>query len=376
MRKIIYVTGTRADFGLIQHTLLLGNQSKRINFSLCVTGMHLSPRYGNTVREIERSGLRIAGRIPVEVRGRSGGEMASNVGRMITGMTRVFQRECPSLIVVLGDRGEMLAGALAALYLNIPSAHIHGGERSGTVDEPVRHAISKLAHYHFTATRQSRRRLIRMGESPDHIFVTGAPGLDGIQEMDTVTRVDLCKGRQLDPSKKVVLLLFHPVVQESGQAASQIRCVMEALLSVSLQVLVCLPNADAGGEAIRHAVSPFAEHPHVRLSRHMERPEFLSWLAGADALIGNSSSGIIEAASLGLPVVNVGTRQQHRERNMNVCDVPVRKRAIVQSLNTVLRQGRYPCRNIYGDGQAGERIVHLLETISLKPDILHKSNAY
>lgn len=376
MRSIIYVTGTRADFGLLQRTLRLVHQSARLNIALCVTGMHLSRRFGYTVREIERSGLRIAGRVPVPVMGRSGGEMADNVGRMLLGLSKVFQRERPSLILLLGDRGEMLAGALAALYLNIPSVHIHGGERSGTVDEPVRHAISKLAHYHFTATPQARKRLVRMGERREHVFVTGAPGLDGIKELATLTREELCAGKGFEPWKKVVILLFHPVVQEVEEVGLQIQRIMDAVLSLSLQVLVGLPNADAGGEEIRRILFGFANNPRVCITQHMERPEFLSWLAQADALVGNSSCGVIEAASFGLPVINVGNRQRHRERNNNVVDVPIRKGEIVRALRRALRMGRYPCRNVYGDGQAGERIVYLLETLPLTPELLQKTNVY
>ena len=203
MRKIIYVSGTRADFGLIESTLLLAQENPELDVSICVTGMHLSPRFGETVKEIEQSGLRICGRIPVDTEKTSGASMARAIGTELNAMVDVFEKEQPDLVLVLGDRGEQLAGALTAIHLNIPVAHLHGGERSGTVDEPVRHAISKLAHYHFAATEGSKERLVRMGEQEDHIFVTGAPGLDGLQAMAQRSREELCGEQKLNPKQPV-----------------------------------------------------------------------------------------------------------------------------------------------------------------------------
>ncbi|HID92925.1 MAG TPA: UDP-N-acetylglucosamine 2-epimerase (hydrolyzing), partial [bacterium (Candidatus Stahlbacteria)] len=199
MRKIIYVTGTRADYGLMASTLKSVDMCSDIELSICVTGMHLLEKYGLTATEIERDGLKICGKINVDLGDTSGKTMAIAIADELSGMVEVFTREKPDLVMVLGDRGEMLAAAIAAIHLNIPVVHIHAGERSGSVDETVRHAISKLSHYHFTATEEARERLVKMGEWPENIFVTGAPGLDGITELATTDKASLCRESGLDP---------------------------------------------------------------------------------------------------------------------------------------------------------------------------------
>lgn len=376
MRNVIYISGTRADFGLLASTLQRMQADPELGVSVCVTGMHLSEHYGNTVNEIEAAGLRICGRVPVNVDETSGASMARALGTEILGMVDVFQREQPDLVMVLGDRGEQLAGALAAIHLNIPVVHLHGGERSGTVDEPVRHAISKLAHYHFVATQTSYERLVRMGEREDRIFITGAPGLDGIKELATRSRKDLCAERDLDAGKPVALVLFHPVLQETSSMARQTVHLMEALQECGVQAVVLMPNADAGGSRVRDVIEQYRDRPGFRVAVHMRREEFVSWLAAADVMAGNSSSGIIEAATFGLPVVNIGTRQSGRERSGNVIDVAAEQSAIAGGIRHALKADFNAVQNVYGQEDAGCKIVELLKTIPLDPAILSKSNTY
>lgn len=373
---MIYVSGTRADFGLMRSTLLQAAAKTAFDVSICATGTHLSPEYGETVREVEGSGLRICARIPVSLESTTGASMARAIGHELLGMVDAFERERPDLVLVLGDRGEMLAGALAAVHLNIPVVHIHGGERSGTIDEPVRHAISKLAHYHFVATASARRRLVRMGESASSVFVTGAPGLDDLRDMARKSRADLCQAHGFDPQRPLGLVVFHPVLQEAGEAGAQAQALIAALVASRIQAMVMMPNADAGGQAIRQVLERAREAVDLRLRVHLPREEFVSWMAAADVMVGNSSSGIIEAASFGLPVVNVGTRQRGRERSGNVIDVASRQAAILRGLRRALRDGRTRSRNIYGDGRAGPRIVKLLKRLPLDEGLLQKSNAY
>lgn len=376
MRKILYVSGTRADFGLFSSTLQLVHQNPDLSISVCVTGMHLAPGYGNTVSEIEESDLRICGRVPVTLEDTSGVSMARALADELAGMIPIFEKERPDLVLLLGDRGEMLAGALAAIHLNIPTVHIHGGERSGTVDEPVRHAISKLAHYHFAATENSKKRLVRMGELEDHIFVTGAPGLDGLQPLARRSREDLCRELNLDPKAPLALVLFHPVLAEEEAAGEQITSLMDALRKCKTQCVVLMPNSDAGGNRIRNALEKYRGQKGINLQVHLPRIDFVSLMKNADIMVGNSSSGIIEAASFGTPVVNVGQRQQHRERNANVMDVSVETGAIAEAVEKALGKGRFSEKNIYGNGDAGRRIVDLLKTLPITPDLLNKTNTY
>jgi GDP/UDP-N,N'-diacetylbacillosamine 2-epimerase (hydrolysing) len=376
VRRIVYVTGTRADFGLMLRTLKTAQATGDIDVALCVTGMHLSPTYGHTIDEVEASGLRICARVPVRLEEGTGAEMARAIGFELVGLTDALAIENPDAVLVLGDRGEMLAGAIAAIHLNKPVIHLHGGERSGTVDEPVRHAISKLAHYHFVSTAGARERLVRMGERVQNVFVTGAPGLDGIVESLSHSRAELCAGCGFDPARRVALVVFHPVVQEAHDAGRQMNDLLEAALAAGLQCIAIAPNSDAGSPAVRDVLESFRSREAVRIATHLARGEYVSWLAAADVMVGNSSSGIIEAASFGTPVVSVGSRQTGRERSENTLDVRADRAAIAAGIEQASRRGRRPCVNVYGDGRASERIVKLLSTLPLDAALLVKTNAY
>lgn len=375
-RRIAYLSGTRADFGLMASTLHAIAADSRLSLGLIVTGMHLSERFGMTVREIEGEGLSIAARVAVDVNTATGAAMAANIGHMLVGFVQAMQVHRPDCLVLLGDRGEMLAGALAAIHLGIPIVHLHGGERSGTVDEPVRHAISKLANLHLVATGAARDRLIRMGEEGDTIHIVGAPGLDGLVELATLDRAELCRRVGFDAASPLALLVYHPVLHEAAAAATQVSDVVEAALACGLQVLALMPNSDAGSDAVRETLLELRRDGRIVLRTHLKRPEFVSWMAAVDVMLGNSSSGIIEAASFGTPVVNVGSRQNLRERNVNVTDVLPRAGEVRAGLEAALKHGRYPRLNIYGDGRAAGRIVELLATTDWSSDRLVKYNAY
>ncbi|GAB4208688.1 MAG: UDP-N-acetylglucosamine 2-epimerase [Tibeticola sp.] len=381
-RTVLYVTGTRADFGLMRHVLAAIHAHPRLGLQLAVTGMHLSPAFGETVREIEASGLPIVARIATEVDARSPAAMACGIGQMVMGLTDVLACVRPDFMLLVGDRGEMLAGAIAALHLGIPIVHLHGGERSGTVDEPVRHAITKLSHWHFVATEGSRDRVIRMGERPEHVWVTGAPSLDGLDKVVDAPRAETLAALGLEPGARYVLVLFHPVVQQMHDAAAQAQALADALERVAipqgLHLLWLEPNADAGSGAILQVLDAATARLGPRLLRctHLTRDTYLRALRHADLLVGNSSSGIIEAASLGTPVVNIGDRQRGRERNANTWDCDVTPAAIEAALAQALSHGRFAPANVYGDGHAAERIVRLLADTPIAPDLLEKINTY
>ena len=376
MRKVLYVTGTRADYGLMASTLARIAAHPALSLQVAVTGMHLSEAYGLTVGEIEAAGLPIVARIPTGVDERSADAMAHAIGYTVIGLTDTMRRHAPDIVLLLGDRGEMLAGAIAALHSGIPIAHLHGGERSGTVDEPVRHAISKLSHWHFVATEESRERLIHMGERPDRVWVTGAPSLDGIESEADLSREATLRTLCLNTQDRYALVLFHPVVQEANDACSQTLALRQALERVVIasgrQVVWLDPNADAGGGGILQALTGASVH---RI-RHLPRTHYLAALRHADVLAGNSSSGIIEAASFGTPVVNVGSRQNARQRNANTRDCEPKQAAIESALRVQLSHGPYSRTNVYGEGGAGKRIVNLLATHPFASDILNKVNTY
>jgi GDP/UDP-N,N'-diacetylbacillosamine 2-epimerase (hydrolysing) len=376
VRKVIYLSGSRADFGLMRSTLLQAARSPALRVQVAVTGMHLSAAHGHTVDDIRATGLAVCGEVPVDVTTRTRASMAASIGECLQGMTRLLEAERPDFLVLLGDRGEMLAGAIAALHLGIASVHIHGGERSGTVDEPVRHAISKLSTWHMVTTDASRERLTRMGELSGHVFVTGAPGLDGLVELASGLREDALLALQMPREKPFALALFHPVVQQSADAYSQTVAVLAALARVGLPVLWLEPNADAGSLEVLRALDEVLLPVGSRRVQHLSRDVFASAMRHCSVMVGNSSAGIIEAATFGTPVVNVGDRQRLRERNARVWDVAADLKDITAALLAALSQERGPCENRYGDGRAGERIVQHLASLPMDPSLLEKFNAY
>ncbi|MDD4885940.1 MAG: UDP-N-acetylglucosamine 2-epimerase [Thiomonas sp.] len=446
-RRILYLSGTRADFGLMRQTLHAAASCPGLEVAVAVTGMHLHPDYGHTVDDIAASGLRIAARIPSDVGARDGAGMTRAISQTLAGLVPVLQAEQPDALLLLGDRGEMLAGAIAALHLGVPSIHLHGGERSGTVDEPVRHAISKLAALHFCATAQSRERLIAMGEDPHRVHVVGAPGLDDLSDALHLPREAALQalqtalarqaplpnpphlwggsnhssptlwerlggedalpnpphlwgggtdvvvrgfappppvgeaGRGSLAERPYALVLFHPVVQEADDAAAQTQALLDGLRAAgagsAFSVVWLAPNADAGSGPIEALLRAQQWTGFHRIT-HLPRADYLAALRHAAVLAGNSSSGIIEAASLDTRVVNVGSRQNLRERNANTVDVPPQASVIEAAVRQALADGPWPPpeANVYGDGQSAARIAHLLATLPLSGDLLHKVNRY
>lgn len=375
-RRIVYLSGTRADFGLMQSTLQRIAATPGMDLQVAVTGMHLSAEHGHTVDEIAATGLPICACIPTDMRTRSGASMAAAIADCLAGVTALLESARPDALLLLGDRGEMLAGAIAALHAGVPCVHVHGGERSGTVDEPVRHAISKLSSYHFVALESARERLLRMGEEGARIFVTGAPGLDGLGELAAMEREACLAALQLAPGSRFVLAVFHPVVQQAAAAADQTRLLLEALGAAGLPVVWLEPNADAGSREILGVLDATPLPPGSRRATHLGRPLYAAALRHCELLVGNSSSGIIEAATFGTPVLNVGDRQAMRDHGPNVLDVPVEAQALAAGLRSQLGHGRYRCDNAWGDGRAGERIAQLLATLPLQPRLLEKINTY
>lgn len=375
-RRILYLTGTRADFGLMEATLRRIQGTPGLQVQLAVTGTHLSREHGHTVDEVRASGLPVLAEIPVDVLTRTGASMALAIADVTRGMTQLLERARPDALLLLGDRGEMLAGAIAALHVGVPVIHVHGGERSGTVDEPVRHAISKLASYHCVATEGARERLAKMGEAPDRIAVTGAPGLDGLQELANASREQTLAALGLPAGSEFVLALFHPVVQQAGEAAQQTRALLQALNELGLPVVWMEPNADAGAREILAALDAAELPAGSRRIRHLPRPQFCAAMRHCAVMVGNSSSGIIEAASFGTPVVNIGTRQHMREHGPNVVDVGVDAANITQALRSQRDHGRWIIDNPWGDGLAGERIAQLLARVPLDRAVLEKTNSY
>lgn len=384
-RKILVVTGTRADYGLVRPILVALLRRKEISASLVVTGMHLSSQYGHTIKEIRADKFRVNGIVPLNPAGGSPDSLALAVGQGIKGFAQVFRRTRPHLLLIVGDRPEVFAAATAATFMNLIIAHVHGGDRTRAgMDEAIRHAITKMAHIHFPATERSADRLRRMGEDPNYIFQTGSPAIDDIYDVSSDFPLALRQkmGEACFTWKGYVVFLYHPVSTAPALAGKQASEILKGLRQLDMPVIYLYPNNDPGGCHVITAIKKHsAERPDGHVFRTLVRSHYLTLLKNARVLVGNSSSGIIDAASFQLPVVNVGSRQNGRERSCNVVDAEPKAISVQMALSKVLtdprwRRGLRHCRNVYGDGRAGERIARQLATVRLSPDLLQKQITY
>ena len=378
-RRIAYITGTRADYGLFSEPLRRLRENPALELGLVVTAMHLEPVFGSTVEEIEADGMPVVARVRNLGHGDSGADQARSIGKAVVGITDALEKFKPDVVIVLGDRGEMLAGAIAAIHLRLPVAHVHGGDVSGTVDELLRHAISKLSHVHFAATEDAGRRLVRMGERADRVHVVGAPGLDYLSHFDPMTKAELEADLNLDLSQPFLLFTQHPVTEEA--AAGQMEASLQALDEAAVQVVATYPNSDAGGRAMIDVLKRWEGRRWLKVVPSLGHRRFASLLKTAAAMVGNSSSGIIEAPFFGLPVVNIGPRQAGRLRADNVLDVAHDREAIRAGIESAMNDDAFKtrarnARNPYGDGHAGERIAEMLTSVEIGPQLLDKQIAY
>ncbi|WP_272011120.1 UDP-N-acetylglucosamine 2-epimerase [Roseovarius sp. ZX-A-9] len=362
---IHYISGSRADFGLMARCLTYLHAAPGHSVGIVATGQHMVEKYGNTLQDIQATGLPIVAEIPVQLSGQSGVEMGQALADELTGFLNVWQKQRPDLVLLLGDRGEMVAGALAAVHLGIHVAHLHGGERTGTLDESFRHAITKLSHIHFPATEDAAERIRRMGEDPETVHVVGAPGLVGVAGRPQPDAKALRASLGLDSAAPLALCIFHPVVQEAAQAAEQMRLLFEATQAAGYAMAVLRPNSDAGGDAIDAYLDKVPTGPEFRVLTHLERDTYLDLLGASDLMIGNSSSGIIESASFAVPCVNIGTRQNNRQRNTNTFDCPqIALDAITRTIHAAKLWP--PTRdNVYGDGRTDIRLLERLNALNL-----------
>lgn len=381
MRKIAVLTGTRAEYGIYYHVLKEIEKHKDLELQLIVCGMHMCPDFGMTINEIEKDGFKIDDKIETIFSSDTGAAMAKSIGVTIMDLSQSFSRLQPDVVVTLGDRGEMMAAAIVATHMNIPVAHIHGGEVTGTVDESIRHAITKLAHIHFPATEDSRERIIKLGEREENIFVSGAPGLDYIAHAKYHSKEDLVKKLGLK-GDKFFMLTQHPVTTEKDLVREQMIETMEALVEMGIETIVSYPNSDSGGREIIEVIEEYKKKYDIFKSyRNLSQVDYLSILKYTSAMIGNSSSGIIEAPSFKLPVINIGTRQQGRLRAVNIIDVDYGRENVLNGLKKALYDEEFKkileqCNNPYGDGNASEKIANTLSEIKLDRELIQKRITY
>ena len=378
-RKISVTTGTRADYGILRPVLQAILKSKKLELYLIVTGTHLSKKHGLTINEIKRDGFEIFTTIDMVPQGDTNYFMSMALGKGIIAFSKIFSKLRPDINLILGDRDEMLASALAAAHMNIPNAHIHGGDKSGGIDEYNRHAITKISNIHFAATKKSKERIIKMGENPKYVFLTGSPGLDEVVNNKITNKKDLEKKYGLKFDGSEILLLQHPVTTQTKISGEQILSTLKAIAKTKKITIAIAPNSDAGNKIIFKYLESFSrKYDFIKMYRSLPRSDYLGLLKNCGVLVGNSSSGMIEANYFQIPVINIGIRQEGREKGKNVLDL---KYASVKSIyDTILKalkiKKSVKSTNVYGNGNASKKILYCLEKINLSKDLIQKNIFY
>ncbi|MBA3454729.1 MAG: UDP-N-acetylglucosamine 2-epimerase (hydrolyzing) [Deltaproteobacteria bacterium] len=375
-RSVCVVITARPSYSRIKTALTAINKHPALELKLVVAASALLDRYGNAVNVIEKDGFKINERVFMVLEGESPTSMAKTTGLGMIELATVFDNLKPDVVVTVADRYETLATAVAASYMNLPLAHVQGGEVSGSIDEKVRHAVTKLADLHFVSTKLAGERVTKMGEDPATVYCTGCPSIDLAAEILSGPELDFDPtkkyggvGPELDLSKGYAVVMQHPVTTEYQLARQHVTETLRASREVGIPTLWFWPNVDAGSDGTSTGVRTFRENEkptNIRFFKNMEPTDFLRLIYNARCLIGNSSVGIREASFLGVPVVNAGSRQGGRERGANVIDVGYHQSEIAGAMRRQLDHGRYASDRTYGVGDAGTRIADLLAEVPLK----------
>jgi len=379
MRKIAVVTGTRAEYGILTSVMDAIKKEKGLKAGFVVTGMHLLKEFGNTINEIRKDRYPIWAVVPMLKNTKTPEGMAESLGRGVQGMAKAFEKIKPDIVVVLGDRDEPLAAAAAASHMNIPVAHIHGGEVTGSIDESIRHAITKFAHIHFAATAKSVERLKKMGEDRWRIHLVGSPGVDSIKNKKLMGRKEIERKFGFN-NEKIILAVQHPVTTEYKVAKKNMNEVISALLQLNEQTVYIYSNSDAGyNKMMQQVLKRARKNKKIKLFKNLNHILYLSTMKNADVMVGNSSSGLIEAPSLQTPYVLIGTRQSGRERAKSVIQVDYKKAQIVTAAKKAMRKKLGKVKNPFdpfGDGRAGVRIARILKKVKINEGLIQKRMAY
>jgi GDP/UDP-N,N'-diacetylbacillosamine 2-epimerase (hydrolysing) len=368
MRKICVVTGTRAEYGLLVWIMRMIRDDDDLTLQIIATGMHLSPEFGLTYRQIEEDGFRIDHKVEMLVSSDTPTGIAKSMGLGLIGMADALNDLRPDILVVLGDRFEIFATVAAALVARIPVAHLHGGEKTeGAFDEALRHAITKMSHLHFVAAEEYRRRVIQLGEDPKRVHLVGGLGIDNIQRLKLLDRPALEESLDFQLGKKNLLITFHPATLENATASDQMAELLAALKELQdTHLIFTLPNADTDGRALIQMVHEFvATHSHARAYTSLGQLRYLSCIAQVDCVVGNSSSGLIEVPSFRKGSIDIGDRQRGRVRAASVIHCEPTRQDIARALATLYSPGFQESlagvENPYGAGGASERVVEVLK---------------
>ena len=371
-RRICFVTGSRAEFGLLRWLMQDVKLDSGLDLQVVVTGMHLSSEYGFTYREIEQAGFLINYKVEMLLNSDSATAITKSIGLGLFGFADAYATLCPDLVVVLGDRFELISAVSSALIAGIPVAHIHGGETTeGAFDEAIRHSITKMSHLHFVAAPDYARRVVQLGEHPEKVFLVGGLGTDAIKRIKLLSRGDLEKSLNFKFSNKNLLITFHPVTLDDFSSADQMQALLDALVGlVDTQLIFTMPNADNGGRELAHMVENFVKlHPNARVYTSLGQLKYLSCMQFVDGVVGNSSSGMAEAPSMGIGTVNIGDRQKGRLSAGSIIHCPPNRHEILNAINQLydLEFKLYikSVENPYGNGGAAKKIYEIIKNFPL-----------
>lgn len=381
MRKIGVVTGTRAEYGLLKPLMNAIENDKELELLPMVTGMHLLSDYGNTYKLVEKDYPQSV-KVNMSLDGDTLTDMANYLASGVKNFTKSISEKQPDIVVVTGDRSEALAAALACLYLNIPIAHINGGDVSGgTIDESIRHAITKIAHIHLAYTKQNAERIRKMGENKERIHVTGALSVEAILTLKLKSKNELFQKYKLNPNATAFLVVQHPITTLKDRGYTQLKELLLALDSLKEQAIIVYPNCDAGSKKLIQLIKTYENRDYLHMFKNLPHKDYIGFMKSADVMIGNSSSGIIEAPTLKTPVINIGDRQSGRDRSDNILDVEPYKDKILKAINFVLTNKAFKnkvknCRNKYGEGNASQKIIDILKSVKIDEKLIQKQIVY
>ena len=375
-RKICVVVTARPSYSRVRNALLAIKNHKNLELQLVVSASALLSKYGNAVNFIEKDGFKIEDKVYSIVDGGSLISSAKTTGLSIISLSSVFNRIKPDIVVTIADRYETIATAIAASYMNIPLAHLQGGEITGNIDEKVRHSITKLADYHLTCSEESKERVIKLGENSNYVYNTGCPSIDIAKDILSNPKINFNLekkypgvGKKINFNEKYIVVLQHPVTNEINDSLDQISTTLDALLKINIQTILLWPNIDAGSNETSKGIRTFRENNpdnKIYFSTGIEPSDFLKVIYNSSCLVGNSSVGIRESAFLGVPVVNIGSRQKNRERGKNVIDVNHNSLEILNAVKLQIEHGIYDSSKIFGNGNSGTKIADILSKVKLK----------
>lgn len=381
MRKIAVVTGTRAEYGYLKPLMEAIEEGNDLELVPIITGMHLLSDFGDSYKIVGRDFPKSV-KVPMSLDGDSLKDMANYLASGVKNFAEYLDKNRPDILIVLGDRSESFAAALTSMFLNIPIAHINGGDVSGgTVDESIRHAITKMAHIHLVHTQENADRIEKMGEEKNRIFVVGALTLDTVLNKPLLSKEEIFRRYNLDPNKATFLVIQHPITTLENQGYSHMKELFLALDTSKEQTVMLYPNCDAGGKKLIELIEKYENKNYLHVFKNLPHEDYLSLMKSSNVMIGNSSSGIIEAPSFKIPVINIGGRQQGRSRTENIIDVEPDKNKILEAIDFALRNKDFlkkvkTCKNKFGDGKTSQKIVKVLKELKIDDKLIQKQITY